>query len=103
MSRKRTIALGGLALIAALALFDRHRGRSVTLPATVTAIEEEIPDAGPNLWRIDVLTRDGTAHTLDRRSARPTLNPGDAVCIDVFMRRFAREKSILSAATDCGS
>ncbi|MEP1765099.1 MAG: hypothetical protein ABJJ53_00375 [Sulfitobacter sp.] len=101
MSRKRTIALSGLAVLGGLALIE-NATRSVTvLPATVIEIVELVPDAGPDRFQVMIELAEGDTHALVPQSIRPVLHIGDALCVQMHKRSWAAPKFQKSSASSC--
>lgn len=101
MSRKRTIAIAGIALLATLALVENATKSVVILPATVTDVTALVPDAGPDLWHVEFTLQDSSAHALPPLNVRPTLAAGDAFCVRQHKRSWAAPKFQISAQKTC--
>ncbi len=101
MNRKSTIALAGIVLLAGLALIENATRSVEVLPATVVDISPEVPDAGPDLWRVTFELPDQQEHSLERLTLRPILEPGDTFCIRIHKRSWAVPKFQMSADKTC--
>jgi hypothetical protein len=101
MSRKRTIAIAGIALLATLALVENATKSVTILPATVTEVTPIVPDAGPDLWRVAFALQDGSVNALAPLNVRPTLAAGDTVCVRQHKRSWAAPKFQISAQKTC--
>ena len=101
MSRKTTIALTGIALLAGIALIENATRSDDILPATVTEILSTPGTEGPDLWTLRVTLRDGTAADIDTAGIRPSQQIGDTLCVKVMKRSWAKTKYIVASPSDC--
>ncbi|KEJ89666.1 hypothetical protein [Sulfitobacter donghicola] len=101
MSRKRTIALAGVILLGGLALIENSTRSIQVLPATVTKVTPEVPEAGPDLWTISFTLNTGEAHQLGPLNVRPVLQAGDSFCVRQHKRSWAAPKFQISADKTC--
>ncbi|MEH6738252.1 MAG: hypothetical protein V7695_06880 [Sulfitobacter sp.] len=101
MSRKRTIAIAGIALLAGLPLVERATRTVEVLPATVVDVISLVPDAGPDQWSITFTLAAGAEHSLDPLIVRPTLQSGDKFCVRIHKRSWAAPKFQKAADKTC--
>lgn len=101
MSRKRTIALTGIAILTTLALIERATNSVALVPANVVAVDPIVPDAGPDKWRIVFELSDRTEYATDPVAVRPTLGLGDPICVRMHDRSWAKPKFTLTSQTSC--
>jgi hypothetical protein len=101
MSRKRTIAIAGIALLAGLPLVERATRTVEVLPATVVDVVSLVPDAGPDQWSITFTLADGAEHNLGPLIVRPPLITGDKFCARMLKRSWAAPKFQKAAEKTC--
>ncbi len=101
MSRRRTIALAGIALLAGLALIERVTNSMELVPANVTAVMPIVPDRGPDLWKVMFELSDRNEYASEPLSVRPTFAEGDPVCVRMHKRSWANTKFQITAKDSC--
>lgn len=101
MSRKRTIALAGAALLATLALIERATNSVELVPANVISVVPVVPDQGPDLWEVQFELSDRNAYTSEPLAARLDFQTGDPVCIRMHTRSWAKTKYQFTADMSC--
>ncbi|WP_299023584.1 hypothetical protein [uncultured Sulfitobacter sp.] len=101
MTRKQFIAITGITLLAALALFDTTRQRAEAVSATVLNVTSTLPDAGADPWHVSVALPDQTQVFTAPQLARPTVVKGQSVCLRVISRRFGRTRYEIAADKPC--
>lgn len=91
MSRKRTTAITGIALLVGLALVEKATRSVEVLPATVVEVKFRMPYNGDDDWTISFVLEDGSEHDLGP-VAPPTLTSGDRFCVRMHKRSWAAPK-----------
>lgn len=101
MSRKRTIILAGIALLAGLALVENATRTVEVQPATVVDVTSVVPDEGPDQWRISFTLENGTGYDLGPLTVQPVLAEGERFCVRMHKRSWAAPKFQMSADKTC--
>lgn len=101
MSRKRTIALTGAALLATLALIERATNSVTLVPANVISVVPLVPDAGPDLWQVNFELSDRNQYASEPLNVRLDYQTGDPVCVRKHTRSWARTKYQITADQSC--
>ena len=101
MSRPRTLALVGIAVIAGIALIENATRSDLVVPATVTAIATQTGDEGPDVYILTAALPDGTPATVDLRSVKPDLQIGAQICMRVMTRSWAATKYVIDTDSAC--
>lgn len=89
MSRKRTVAVAGITILAGLALVENATRNVAIVPATVIAVDRTSPDHGADQWRIVFELSDRNEYAISGLSGRPALASGDAFCVQQRQRTWA--------------
>lgn len=103
MSRKRLILITGIVLLGGLGLIEASRGGPTLEPANIISVQQVIPDAGPDQWRVTFELSDRNEYTADPVSTRPQFGAGDPVCVRAYKRSWARNKYQITNETSCWS
>lgn len=101
MSRKRAIAIAGLAILALLALVERATQRSEIIAGRVSDVITEIPQRGPDLWIVTVTLQDGNEIKLEPTPIRPAATIGTQLCIRQQLRSWAPPKYQIAPESGC--
>lgn len=101
MSRKRTIALAGIALLGGLALIENATRSVEVVPANVISVTPLVTDIGPDQFEVIFELSDRNAYTADPVDVRPLLGAGDPVCVRMHTRSWAKTKYQITTGTDC--
>ncbi|WP_298857058.1 hypothetical protein [uncultured Sulfitobacter sp.] len=106
MSRKRTIALAGAALLATLALIERATNSVELVPANVIGLQQGIPNEGPNRWiaAFELTTseiRGDKAFNITEDGTAPLLAYGDPICLRLHRRGWAAPKFQIVSDKSC--
>lgn len=101
MSRKRTIALTGAALLVTLALIERATNSVQLVPANVIAVVPLVPDAGPDVWEVQFELSDRNVYTSEPLNVRLDFQTGDPICIRKHQRSWAKTKYQFTADMSC--
>lgn len=101
MSRKRTIALAGAALLATLALIERATNSVELVPANVISVVPLVPDAGPDLWQVNFELSDRSEYASEPLNVRFNFSAGDPICVRMHKRSWAKTKYQVTADQSC--